>query len=82
MKLEKLWYESFPYLFVALGTATLISDGSLLLKASGLLLWASALTIIALRWLGRRELQSSFADPRGLERLLAHDPFHHLDNEL
>lgn len=63
MNLEKLWYESSPYLFglVAI-VAMLYSGGSALLKASGLLLFAASVTTIALRFIWRRQ---QLGDPDG-----------------
>ncbi len=62
MQLEHAWYETSPYLYAAAGVAaTLHRPGPLLMKASGILLLATALTIVALRWIYRRDAVQSGA---------------------
>ena len=57
MDLESLWYEFSPYLYAVFGVgAVFYGPGSLLLKGSGILLVAAALTIVRLRWVYRRAL--------------------------
>lgn len=57
MKVERLWYELSPYAYSGVGVATaLYTPGSLLLKASGLVLFVAAMTIIGLRFAYRRDL--------------------------
>jgi hypothetical protein len=55
MTLERLWYETSPYLYTALGVGTASDAPNLLMKASGLILLAAALTILGLRWVYRRD---------------------------
>ena len=55
MDLENLWYELSPYVYAVFGFVVMFHNpASNLLKASGLLLIAAALTIIRLRWVYRR----------------------------
>lgn len=57
MDIESLWYEISPYLYAAFGVgAVFYGPGSILLKGSGILLIAAALTIVRLRWVYRRAL--------------------------
>ncbi len=57
MDLEQVWYEAFPYLYGIGGlVAIFMSNGSGLLKGSGVLLIIASLTIIRLRWVYRRAL--------------------------
>lgn len=59
MDLETIWYEFSPYLYAVFGfTALFYSGGSFLLKGSGLLLITAVLTILRLRWVYRRALDS------------------------
>ena len=59
MDLETLWYEFSPYLYAVFGfTALFYSNGSYLLKGSGILLITAVLTILRLRWIYRRALDS------------------------
>lgn len=56
MTIEKTWYELSPYLFGVTGaSASLYGSGSLLLEASGLLLFAVAVTILGMRWAYRAD---------------------------
>lgn len=59
MDLETIWYEFSPYLYAVSGvTALFYSPGSYLLKGSGILLITAVLTILRLRWIYRRALDS------------------------
>lgn len=59
MDLETMWYEFSPYLYAVFGfTALFYSGGSFLLKGSGILLITAVLTILRLRWVYRRALDS------------------------
>ncbi len=56
MNLEKIWYELSPYGFALAGTlAVLYGPGSILLKGSGFLLFAAALTAVVMRWISRSQ---------------------------
>jgi hypothetical protein len=56
MDLETLWYELLPYFYGLGGLALLLSDGSRLLKSSGVVLVAAAAAIVWRRWSYRRAL--------------------------
>ena len=59
MDLETAWYEFSPYLYAVFGfTALFYSGGSYLLKGSGILLITAVLTILRLRWVYRRAMDS------------------------
>ncbi|MGI9025331.1 MAG: hypothetical protein ACR2GP_07070 [Burkholderiaceae bacterium] len=86
MKIETAWYELSPYIFVGSGiAANIYSPGSLLLRVSGLLLLAVAITILGLRWIYRRELTKSGGVPfsqKKLDKLLYQDLFYEIDKSL
>ena len=57
MRFERTWYEVNPYVYAAMGAATIVyPPGSLLMKASGFVLLFAALTILGLRWIYRRDV--------------------------
>lgn len=69
MDLETIWYEFSPYLYAVFGfTALFYRDGSFLLKGSGVLLITAALTILRLRWVYRRALDSKVESAANLLR--------------
>lgn len=86
MKIETAWYELSPYLFVASGiAANIYSPGSILLKTSGLLLFAVAITILGLRWIYRRQLIKSGGipfDQKKLDKLVYQDLFFEIDKSI
>lgn len=54
MKLEELWYESSPYVYLAVGVlAAALADSALSYGSSALLLIAGA-TIVRMRWVYRQ----------------------------
>ncbi len=56
MTLERIWYEASPYLYAATGVASARDPrASLLMGLSAMLLVVAALTIVALRWIHRRD---------------------------
>jgi hypothetical protein len=56
MLVERMWYEGSPYLYAGTGLlAALNARGSLLMQGSATLLCCAALTIIAFRWMHRRD---------------------------
>ncbi len=64
MRAERVFYECSPYLHSVVGVATILyPDGSIAMKAFGLLLLAVAMTVLGLRWVYRfdlaREVQAS-----------------------
>lgn len=60
MRIETAWYELSPYIYAGCGiVSNIYSPGSILLKASGLLLFFVAITIFGLRWIYRRQLQGN-----------------------
>ena len=57
MRFERTCYEFNPYVYAAMGTATILyPPGSMLMKASGFVLLFAALTILGLRWIYRRDV--------------------------
>lgn len=55
MTFERLWYESSPYLYAATGFATAAHATNLLMKGSGIVLLATSLTVVGLRWIYRHD---------------------------
>jgi hypothetical protein len=55
MLLERAWYEGSPYLYAATGVVSALNAGSFLMHCSAALLVCAALTIIAFRWMHRRD---------------------------
>jgi len=84
MKIETAWYEFSPYIYAAGGiTAILYSPGSLLLKASGFLLFFAVITILGLRWLYRSDLPQKTdcaLDRDEYDALLKQDLFYDVEN--
>ena len=79
MTLERLWYESSPYLYGALGIVTAADAANRLMKASGLILLGAALTILGLRWIYRHDEARSRArqlDEKRYVALITQDLFY------
>ena len=56
MLVERAWYEGSPYLYAATGVLSARNaQGSILMQGSAALLCCAALTIIAFRWMHRRD---------------------------
>ncbi|HEX4406009.1 MAG TPA: hypothetical protein VH560_14325 [Polyangia bacterium] len=71
MVVERLWYEGSPYLYAATGMlSALDARGSLLMQGSASLLCCAALTIIAFRWIHRRDSMPTGALPIDESRYL------------
>ncbi len=63
MQLERLWYETSPYLYLVAGTAAALdARGSMLLAASGMALFVLAATVIGLRWIYRQGTTHAMRD--------------------
>lgn len=58
MKLESVWYESSPYVYVAGGGVSLVGATSLISVLFPLLLIGAATTIVRLRWKYRHQAES------------------------
>jgi hypothetical protein len=71
MVVERMWYEGSPYLYAATGLlSALNARGSLLMQGSATLLCCAALTIIAFRWIHRRDSMQPIAVPLDQSRYL------------
>jgi hypothetical protein len=58
MDIEVLWYEFSPFIYIAIGVASVIfSPSQLTVLCCGLLLIASS-SIIRMRWVHRRKLDT------------------------
>jgi hypothetical protein len=55
MLIERAWYESSPYLYAGTGVLSALNAGSFLMHCSAALLVCASLTIIAFRWMHRRD---------------------------
>jgi hypothetical protein len=56
VNIERVWYEGSPYLYAATGiVAASHTQGSLLMSGSATLLVCASLTILAFRWMHRRD---------------------------
>lgn len=81
MKIETAWYESSPYLHASAAVVAICySPGTLLLKTSGFLLCAAALTILSMRWFHRREfVRAPEIDQDKYVALITQDLFYDAD---
>ena len=77
MRFERTFYEFNPYVYAAVGTATIVyPPGSLLMKASGFVLLFAAITILGLRWIYRRDVhRSAELDESAYVELVTQDLF-------
>ena len=74
MDLENLWYEASPFVYGIGGLFALLTQpGAILLRISGVLLIAAALTILRMRWRYRRALYRQTADAAGVLRSMPAD---------